>query len=133
MAASELPPDIRRFILTSVPSVPYLEALLLLRARPQQAWEASDIARRLYLGERQVQELLQALVGNGVASAVPMAEEQKRGYIYQPVSTELAQMLDRLATTYVSNLVPVTDLIHSRIDKRAQQFADAFRWRKDSK
>lgn len=133
MSASELAPDIRRFILTSVPSVPYLEALLLLRARPQQAWEASDIARRLYLGERQVQELLQALVNNGVASAVPMAEEQKRGYIYQPVSSELAEMLNQLAATYASNLVPVTDLIHSRIDKRAQQFADAFRWRKDGK
>jgi hypothetical protein len=26
----------------------------------------------------------------------------------------------------------VTDLIHSRTDKRAQQFADAFRLRKDS-
>jgi hypothetical protein len=27
--------------------------------------------------------------------------------------------------------VTVTDLIHSRIDRRAQQFADAFRFRKD--
>jgi hypothetical protein len=27
--------------------------------------------------------------------------------------------------------VAVTDLIHSRIDKRAQQFADAFRFRKE--
>ncbi len=132
MPQPDVSPEVRRFILTSVPSVPYLEALLLLRGQPQQAWEASLVARRLYLGERQVQDLLQMLVANGVASAVPLAQEQTRGYIYQPVSTELAQMLDQLADVYATHLVTVTDLIHSRTDKRAQQFADAFVLRKDN-
>jgi hypothetical protein len=37
-----------------------------------------------------------------------------------------------VAKAYATNLVAVTDVIHSRLDRRAQQFADAFRWRKDS-
>ena len=49
MTMSELPVDVRRFVLTSIPSVPYLEALLLLRAEPQHAWTAGDLARRLKL------------------------------------------------------------------------------------
>jgi len=40
-------------------------------------------------------------------------------------------LLDALAAAYTHNLVGVTDLIHSRVDKRAQQFADAFRFRKE--
>jgi hypothetical protein len=51
---------------------------------------------------------------------------------YQPATPELATRLDMVAHAYSSNLVGVTDLIHSRIDKRAQQFADAFRLRKDT-
>ena len=40
---SAIPDDVRRFILTSVPSVPYLEAMLLLRGEPQAAWDASAL------------------------------------------------------------------------------------------
>jgi hypothetical protein len=41
-------------------------------------------------------------------------------------------LLDRVATHYAGNLLAITDLIHSSINRRANQFADAFRWRKDS-
>lgn len=124
---SDIAPEVRRFILTSVPSVPYLEALLLLRAQPDTYWSAAQVARRLYLSDKRAEELLGALVANGVA------QQEAPGYRYHPISPELAELLDQVAATYTSRLVEVTDLIHSRVDKRAQQFADAFRWRKDSK
>ena len=47
--------ELRRFILTSVPSVPFLEALLLLRASPGQHWSGAMLARRLYIAERTAQ------------------------------------------------------------------------------
>jgi hypothetical protein len=126
---AELPPDLRRFILTSILSVPYLEAVLLLRAERERAWTVASAARRLYLGEAQVRDLLAALTEAGIAQEVgPEAE----GVCYRPATPELAAMLDQLAQSYASNLVGVSSLIHSRVDKRAQQFADAFRWRKDS-
>jgi hypothetical protein len=39
---------------------------------------------------------------------------------------------DRLADLYATHLVEVTLLIHSSLDRKAQQFADAFKWRKDT-
>jgi hypothetical protein len=129
MTYQDLPEDVRRFILTSVPSVPYLEAILLLRGAPQTPWTAASVARRLYLPESAAAELLRALAGAGIARAAP---ESAQAFHYAPATPELAAMLDRVAGAFSANLVKVTDLIHSRVEKRAQQFADAFRWRKDS-
>lgn len=128
MSERTLPPEIRRFIVTSVPSVPYLEALLLLRTEPGMPWDCQRVARRLYLGERQAQELLEALAASGIAT--PYAPDPSC-FVFHPESPQLAALLDELAAQYSANLVLVTGLIHSRIDKQAQQFADAFRWRKD--
>lgn len=126
MTRPELPADLRRFILTSIPSVPYLEAVLLLRAERQRDWAAGDLARRLYLPEPQAAGLLHDLHSAGL-----VAGEAGR-MRYAPVTDELAAVLDALASEYAVNLVGVTDLIHSRVDKKAQQFADAFRFRKDT-
>lgn len=125
MSEPELSADLRRFILTSVPSVPYLEAVLLLRAEADREWDASQLARRLYVPERTGAELLDLLRSSAVGTPVGAA-----GLRYAP-APELADLLDRLAQSYATNLVAVTDLIHSRIDRRAQQFADAFRFRKE--
>ncbi|GIZ53119.1 hypothetical protein [Noviherbaspirillum aridicola] len=122
-----IPDDVRRFILTSIPSVPYLEALLLLRAEPAQPWDAATLARRLYLGEKQAAGLLQQL---HEAQLLEPAEEG--GYRYRPVSDDLDAMVGRVALAYSSRLVEITNLIHSATGKKAQHFADAFLWRKDS-
>ena len=129
MKPGELTDELRRFILTSIPSVPYLEAILLLRTEPATRWGAQLVARRLYVGEKQAAELLQSLAAAGIAQLGDPAAGQ---YRYQPATPELAERLEQLAQAYAANLVGVTGLIHSRIDKRAQQFADAFRLRKDS-
>ena len=126
MSLPELPADVRRFILTSVPSVPFLEAILLLRAEPQKAWDAAQLARRLYVPEREGVELLKSLRGSGIADTAGGAESVR----YAPTA-ELREVLDRVAAAYAADLVTITDLIHSRIDRRAQQFADAFRFRKE--
>lgn len=124
MTSPELPADVRRFILTSVPSVPYLEALLLLRAEPSRSWDGVQLARRLYVPERTGAELVQLLRDSGIAAADGAAVR------YAPAA-ELAQLLDQVAQAYAADLVAVTELIHSRIDRRAQRFADAFRFRKE--
>jgi hypothetical protein len=125
MNSSELPADLRRFILTSIPSVPYLEAVLLLRADPGQAWGAAQLARRLYVPESSGAELLALLRASGVAA------EAEAGTVRYAPADDLGQLLDGLAAAYANDLVAVTRLIHSRIDRRAQQFADAFRFRKE--
>lgn len=128
MTRADLPDDVRRFILTSVPSVPYIESLLLLRHEPGSSWSPSQLARRIYVPEAQAARLLEALRESGIAAKVPGTEDV---YRYQP-SAELADLLGRVATHYSRNLLAITDLIHSSLNRRANQFADAFRWRKDS-
>ena len=126
MSTPPLPAEVHRFVLTSIPSVPYLEAVLLLRAEPSAPWDAARLARRLYVPEASAAELLAQLTAAGIATREGAAAR------YAPATAELRDLLDALAHEYTVNLVTVTDLIHSRTGKRAQQFADAFRWRKDN-
>lgn len=121
--------DIKRFILTSIPSVPYLEAMLLLRNETDAQWDSAHLAQRLYLSEQAAGALLAELNDAGVIVAdAHMAE----CYCFCPVSESLRDMIDQVADAYASHLVDVTHLIHSKTGKKALQFADAFKWRKDS-
>lgn len=118
-----MPDDVRRFIQAGVPSVTYLEALLLMRRERDVRWSAASLARRLYASEATTQSALSGLHQAGIAVREP------DGYRYG-AEGELDDMLARLAAVYKQDLVGVTTLIHSRVDKRATQFADAFRIRK---
>jgi hypothetical protein len=126
MSKITVPEEVRRFIHTSIPSVPYLEALLLLRAEQGRSWDSHRVAGRLYIGEGQALELLQAMEQAGV-----VLRQADGGFAYAPVQPELRALIVSLADTYAQDLVAVSDLIHSRVDKRAQQFANAFRWKKE--
>jgi hypothetical protein len=121
--------ELRRFILTSIPSVPFLEALLLLRADPDQRWSGEMLAGRLYTSERNAQGLLDELCRSGMASPCPAPHAHC--YCYCPGSDLLRARIDDLAEHYARHLVDVTNLIHSTLDRKAQQFADAFRLRKE--
>lgn len=126
MNRDPIPEEVKRFILTSISSVPYLEAMLLLRGNADQSWSAMETAQRLFVSEKTANDLLSALHAAGV-----LVEFGNAQYRYQPRSDALFQMIDRVADCYSRHLMPVTHLIHSKTDKRAQQFADAFKWRKD--
>jgi hypothetical protein len=128
MAREPIPEDVRRFILSSIISVPYLEALLLLRNAPDQSWDRTTVAQRLYISEKTATELLADLSAAGFI----VVTKSESSYRYHPNSDELRQMTDQLAETYAKNLVEITNIIHSKTGKKAQQFADAFKWRKDS-
>jgi predicted ArsR family transcriptional regulator len=128
MPDQQIPDDVRRFIASNVPSVPYLEAILLLRNRPMHLWSSREVADRLYIAEKAVREILTDLTAAGIVS---VTEEPAPAYRYQPSSPRLGETVDQLAVTYASHLVEVTNLIHSKSSKKAQQFADAFRWREE--
>lgn len=109
--------------------MPFLEALLLLRADPTQQWESAMLASRLYIRERVAGQLLSDLCTAGIAQ--PCDPPAAHCYRYEPVSEALRERIDRLAELYARHLVEVTHLIHSSLERQAQQFADAFRLRKD--
>jgi len=130
MDKPSIPEDIRRFVLTSIPSVPFLEALLLMRADPARPWRTATLAERLYVREKTADTLLADLCAAGMVA--PCAPPDADCYRYRPQGELLRARIDRLADLYATHLVEVTLLIHSSLDRKAQQFADAFKWRKDS-
>lgn len=120
-----IPDDVRRFVLTNVASVPFLEAMLLMRAHPGTAWSAPELARRLYVTPGLGEELLTQLCESGLG-----LQGENNKTCQWNAATEMAQLIDQLAAIYAENVIDVTQLIHSGQQRRAHQFADAFRLRK---
>jgi|SRR5688572_5720405 hypothetical protein len=124
MADDPIPADLRDFILRYIDSVAQLEALLLLRAHPTTTWEPSAVAARLYTSAEQAGEVLAQLCDERLLDC----EEGLYRYRGQP--PEHIAMIDRLADSYAKQLIPITNMIHSK-PRRIRQFADAFKFRKD--
>ena len=125
MPSRNIPPEVRRLILEAIDSVPELEALLLLRDTPAQFWTPDTASSRLYVSRTVAAYTLDVLTQRG------FLEETAEGFIYRPVAPEVAQAVDALARTYASALVAVTKLIHGKPGPSVQDFARAFRLRKD--
>lgn len=121
---SPIPERLRRYVLTSVPSVAFVETMLVFRAEPHTVLSIDDVARRLYISEQGAALILEQL------RAGLIIERAGGGHRYSPPS-DLAAMLDELAIYYRTHLVEITALIHAHTGRAAQQFADAFKLRKD--
>ena len=128
MNRDSIPNDLKQFILERIESVAYLEALLLLRSKPDAPWSCEAVANRLYIDQKQTAELLARLGADGF---VMVAGKEDPVYRYQPATPHMQQMVDSLAEFYGKHLVPITNLIHSKPKNRVREFADAFRLRKD--
>ena len=127
MKQEVLTDDLRRLIF-SIPSVPHLEAILLMR-REKGQWEANRLAQRLYLPAERTATILGDLAAAQICrqddAAVP-------AWRYQPVTDELDALVGSLERYYSQNLIEVTNMIHAgtRRHSRIQEFADAFKWGK---
>jgi hypothetical protein len=124
----DIPPEIQEFILERIDSVPQLEALLLMRAGVGQSWQASAIARHLYIQPRTARELLRALHERDL---IMLVDAKAPAYRYGPATSELIGLVDALAVTYATNLIAVSNLIHSKPSRSIQGLADALRPRDD--
>lgn len=93
-------------------------------------WDARTVASRLYLSEGRAAEVLLDLVSAKIVQVVASPSGGSQ-FKYEPVQPGIAELLDEVAHLYATDLVGVTTLVHARVDKRAVQFADAFRWKKD--
>jgi hypothetical protein len=127
MADPLIPDDVQAFLLNRIDSIAQLEALLLLRTNPTHEWTAETLAKRLYISVQETAVLLERLRADGFLVALP---DPPGSYQYQPASSALAHMLDRVADLYTAYLIPVTNLIHTKPRTRVQESADAFKLRK---
>ena len=124
MADDVIPDDVRDFILRHIDSVAQLEALLLLRANGSQDWDVARTAARLYAGEEEIRKVLSQLCADGLLSCKDSI------YRYECLPN-VQPTVDRLAEVYRRHLIPVTNIFHTK-PRRIREFADAFKFRKDT-
>lgn len=113
----------RRLIAEHIHSVEQLEVLLLLRAAPEKAWTAAEVAR--------------ALVSQPDTAETRLTDlEQRRlirltdsGWRYDPGPRE--REVSELAEAYNTRRVAVVGLIFSKPSDSVTSFSDAFRLRRD--
>src|SRR5262245_47324199 len=98
MADDLIPDDLREFILRHIDSVAQLEALLMLRANPDEAWDIDKTAGRLYADQQEVAEVL------GRLCADRLLECREGIFRYVPESDALRATVDRLADLYARHL-----------------------------
>jgi hypothetical protein len=128
MTGDLIPVDVQQFILKRIDSIAQLEALLLLSGHAHVAWTAENVARRLYIKESDTVALMERMRDQGLVAVEPGNPET---YRYQPESAELDAIVKRVVESYVRHLVPVTNLVHEKARARVQQFADAFKFRRE--
>jgi len=121
-----IPDSVRRFVLTSIPSVPHLETLMLLWREQERAFPVEEIASRLYVNI----SVAKALTDELVRAELLASEDAGARYRARTEPAELKTLLDELDRTYARQVRVVSELIHGNLGRKAQSFANAFYWRK---
>jgi ABC-type transporter Mla maintaining outer membrane lipid asymmetry permease subunit MlaE len=123
MVDDGIPAELRDFITKSIDSVGQLEALLLLRNNADETWDVAQLTRRLYVHETEAAAILTHLVEQGFVIA------QDGSYRYDRQGKQAA-VVDQLAEAYARQLIPITNVIHSK-PRGIRAFADAFKIKRD--
>lgn len=119
-----IPPEVREFIIRHIDSVSQLEALLMLRAHPEESWEVGRIASRVYASDRELGVVLARFAAEGFLT------REGELYRYRADDPATDRTIAELARRYASHLIPVTNMIHSK-PRGMRSFSDAFKLRKD--
>jgi hypothetical protein len=129
MSDAVIPEDVKQFLLKHIDSIAQWEGLLSLRADPLKGWSKEELARILYVNDNESAHLLQQLTSKEFLIVEENAPDKM--YRYAPKKAEADALIGRAAELYKKYLIPVTNLIHSKPKSRVQEFADAFKIRKD--
>jgi hypothetical protein len=125
MVSETIPDDVREFVQTHVDSIAQLEALLLLRRESSAPWDATTVAKRLYIPDHDAAEVLRELLVRG------FLRSDGKTFQYR-CPAEVDTLVGNVADVYARQLIPVTHLIHNK-SSRIREFANAFKLRKEPK
>jgi hypothetical protein len=130
MAPSEEFPsraEVDRFILTSIHSVPHLEALLLLWQNPSEQWTVDGVSKRLWIDHEATRSILNDLARNQFVNVIVGDMEQ---YTFR---TDLGNdwILRGVAEIYRQEMIRISTMIHAKPSSAVRAFARAFRFTKE--
>jgi hypothetical protein len=127
-AGGDFDQALREFIAEHISSIVELELILLLRAQAPRDWSAAEVARELRIEIGWTQQELAALTARGILA---MQEGAEPRYRYEPATSEMADLIARLARLYTERRVTTITIIYSTPRDPLTLFAEAFRLRKD--
>lgn len=127
MPSADLPIEVRHFLAEHIGSLEQLEILLLLREQSQRAWSVAEVFRVVRSSERSAAETLSALCKQGLLRAV---ETPAGAYQFGPPEP-LKETIAAVARLYAERRVKIVEAIYSERVSEVDQFAKAFRLRKD--
>ncbi|HKW14436.1 MAG TPA: hypothetical protein VJS69_08125 [Candidatus Krumholzibacteria bacterium] len=128
MTDEVIPAEVQQFIVKRIDNIAQLETLLIMAGHARESWTVPSLVRRLYISEADTVAVLAHLRAQGLIVA---EEGSPPKFRFQPESDDLMGLVSQTAAIYARHLVPVTNLIHSKMTTRIRQFADAFKLRKE--
>jgi hypothetical protein len=119
-------PNVDRFILDEIDSVPHLEALLLLWRNAPKHCSAAQIAEQLYIPAGHGAAIVEDLLHRGLIERASGSE-----FFFETSDERRNRLLEAVEESYRHELIRISGIIHSKASPGIRAFADAFRLRKD--
>jgi DNA-binding MarR family transcriptional regulator len=114
MKQTEIPLEVQQFVAASIPTIPHLEALMLLRATAPAHWGPDSLARRLYISRQAAAQVLADLSKDGILGCAGVGT----AFFYPARAGAPTALVDRLSALYATRLVEITRLVHSSDHRR---------------
>lgn len=115
-----------RFLRSSIKSVWALELLLVMRRAGTRIWTIDELTQELRSNRTLVADIAAAFVKSGL-----LDEPASGTFRYQPASSELDDLVQKLDRLYAERPLALIKEIVSAPNERIQSFADAFKLKKD--
>jgi DNA-binding IclR family transcriptional regulator len=116
-----LDPQLTSFIESALPSVWALETLLVMRRGADRVWTADALVGETRSSHNVMSDCLRTLERAGLVAV------DAEGHRYRPATPQLAELVDRLETTYAKRPFSVTAVIMAKRSDALKGFADSFR------
>ncbi len=127
MSRESLPSAVKQLLARHIRSVEQLEVLLLLRSQPARAWRSAEVYDVIRSSAPSISARLDAF---SAAGFLAKEEGTPQTYRYAP-SADLRSAVDETAAAYQTWRVRVIEAIFAPESDPVQNFADAFKLRKE--
>jgi hypothetical protein len=128
MGAPDVPPPVRAFVATHLRSLEELQMLVLLIQSEDRWWDADSASRELLVPLRAARVALDRLASRNLLDIRITGDVR---YQFRPGTADLRDAAIACCEAYRANPLAVTTLASGAARRGLQDFADAFRIRKD--
>jgi hypothetical protein len=120
--------ELERFIAVEINSLEQLEILLFISGNPHKWWTVQDVYNVVKSSLQSVAERLEQMVERGF---LKKETDKEVRFQFAPGDETLWNLTSELRTAYKEKSVKVVQAIYSKPPDAVQEFAKAFRLRKD--